>query len=173
MANVLIGIIGVILFIGLALAGALFLGPRFQESSNVSKASTIASGLSQIAYAVAMKQTAEGVTVTVEDSSSLLLGLKTQGYLKAVPSNPLGGEAGVVNELGQNTATPARWVYMSIGLSPSSKEVCRSIERNAGASDPSAYLDAQSKFDEWAPAHRRTGCFLNYYSNTYLAYAPI
>ena len=39
MSNVLIGIIGVILFIGLALAGALFLGPRFQAATISSKAS--------------------------------------------------------------------------------------------------------------------------------------
>jgi len=41
MSNVLIGIIGVILFIGLALAGALFLGPRFQESTNNSRGSAV------------------------------------------------------------------------------------------------------------------------------------
>ena len=39
MSNVLIGIIGVILLIGLVLAGALFLGARFQAAADNSRAS--------------------------------------------------------------------------------------------------------------------------------------
>lgn len=51
MSNVLIGIIGVILFIGLALAGALFLGPRFQDSTNNSKAAAVVQTMTQLANA--------------------------------------------------------------------------------------------------------------------------
>ena len=54
MSNVLIGIIGVILFIGLALAGALFLGPRFQQSTNNSKASASVQAVSQVGNAANM-----------------------------------------------------------------------------------------------------------------------
>src|SRR3546814_10920461 len=60
MSNVLIGIIGVILFIGLALAGALFLGPRFQESTNNSRASASVQAVSQIASAANMFEVQEG-----------------------------------------------------------------------------------------------------------------
>src|SRR3546814_19495658 len=60
MSNVLIGIIGVILFIGLALAGALFLGPRFQESTNNSRASASVQAVSQIASAATMFEVQEG-----------------------------------------------------------------------------------------------------------------
>jgi len=60
MSNVLIGIIGVILFIGLALAGALFLGPRFQESTNNSKAASVVQANAQLANAAALYRVQEG-----------------------------------------------------------------------------------------------------------------
>ena len=60
MSNVLIGIIGVILFIGLALAGALFLGPRFQDSKISSSAAASVQALSQAANAVELYNLNEG-----------------------------------------------------------------------------------------------------------------
>lgn len=60
MSNVLIGIIGVILFIGLALAGALFLGPRFQESKVSASAAASVQALSQAASAVQLYNLNEG-----------------------------------------------------------------------------------------------------------------
>ena len=83
MSNVLIGIIGVILFIGLALAGALFLGPRFQESSASSKASAMMSMLKQTADAANMANVTEGKPVLTNDSIVL-----TPGYLKSEIKNP-------------------------------------------------------------------------------------
>src|SRR3546814_7999702 len=73
MSNVLIGIIGVILFIGLAIAGALFLGPRFQESTNNSSASASVQAVSQIASAANMFEVQEGriaavITAVVVDN---------------------------------------------------------------------------------------------------------
>ena len=81
MSNVLIGIIGVILFIGLALAGALFLGPRFQEATIDSRASSIAMMLSQSVSAMQMYTLQEGDTVVVGGFQSLL----DKGYLKQRP----------------------------------------------------------------------------------------
>lgn len=83
MSNVLIGIIGVILFIGLALAGALFLGPRFQETSVTSKASAMVSMLKQTADAANLANVTEGRTPLTNDAVIL-----TPGYLKTVPVNP-------------------------------------------------------------------------------------
>src|SRR3546814_303803 len=69
MSNVLIGIIGVILFIGLALAGALFLGPRFQESTNNSRASASVQAVSQIASAANMFEVQEGrIAAVISDA---------------------------------------------------------------------------------------------------------
>ena len=54
MSNVLIGIIGVILFIGLALAGALILGDDFRTASNSSQAASLMSQMKQAADAADM-----------------------------------------------------------------------------------------------------------------------
>lgn len=82
MSNVLIGIIGVILFIGLALAGALFLGPRFQEASQNSKASAAVQAVNQIANAANMYQVQEGKPLGTTEMSVL----KDRGYLKSIPT---------------------------------------------------------------------------------------
>jgi hypothetical protein len=54
MSNVLIGIIGVILFIGLALAGALILGDDFRTATYSTKASAEVQRLTQISQAIQM-----------------------------------------------------------------------------------------------------------------------
>lgn len=83
MSNVLIGIIGVILFIGLALAGALFLGPRFQEATVNSKASAQMAGLKQIADAVNMYRVQEGKDDLPQNSGTVQTALVSAKYLKA------------------------------------------------------------------------------------------
>lgn len=87
MSNVLIGIIGVILFIGLALAAALFLGPQFQESTNNSRASAAVQAVSQVSNAANMYTVQEG------HDAAAVADLTTGQYLKSVPSNITGGAA--------------------------------------------------------------------------------
>lgn len=87
MSNVLIGIIGVILFIGLALAGALFLGPRFQESRNNSRASAVLQSLQQVSNAANLYKTNTGAILYEGDRDLLTSG----GYLKSYPDNPIIG----------------------------------------------------------------------------------
>ena len=82
MSNVLIGIIGVILFIGLALAGALFLGPRFQEATINSKASAQMAGLKQIADAVNMYRVQEGRDDLPQNSGTVQTSLVAARYMK-------------------------------------------------------------------------------------------
>ena len=82
MSNVLIGIIGVILFIGLALAGALFLGPRFQESKINSDAAAAIQAVSQVSNAVNLYEVNEGREVGTHQAGNLISG----GYLKSFPA---------------------------------------------------------------------------------------
>ena len=84
MSNVLIGIIGVILFIGLALAGAMFLGPRFQETTMNSQAASIMSSLKQASDAADLRMVDLGVQTTPVTRASFLM---TGGYLKSEPRN--------------------------------------------------------------------------------------
>jgi hypothetical protein len=131
MSNVLIGIIGVILFIGLALAGALFLGVRFSDSRNTSVAASVVQAVSQVSNAANL--------ASVEDARSVQAGLdpeilKVRGYLKNVPINPSGTEGiRLVSKDGSLTGDAS----LSIArLSPGSEQVCAAIVRQtANGSD--------------------------------------
>jgi hypothetical protein len=84
LSNVLIGIIGVILFIGLALAGALILGDDFLSASNSSKASTIMAQMKQIVDAAEMRKLKLGISTTPSTDPSFLM----PRFLKVVPTPP-------------------------------------------------------------------------------------
>lgn len=125
MSNVLIGIIGVILFIGLALAGALFLGPRFQESTNNARASAAVQAVSQVASAANMFEVQEGRTAQViSDTTADNDDLVERNYLKSVPQNPTGGDAPVL--------TPGTLVSMELGNN--AVKVCEAVAKQTGGS---------------------------------------
>ncbi len=138
MSNVLIGIIGVILFIGLALAGALFLGPRFQESTNNSKAASVVQAVSQVSSAVSMRNMTTGTSMNPKGPGIDLGLLVSEGYLKSVPSNA--GRAGTAPVLmmdagsGQDIA-PASHIVMGLGTA---EQICRAIARQTGTPQPDA-----------------------------------
>jgi type II secretory pathway pseudopilin PulG len=131
MSNVLIGIIGVILFIGLALAGALFLGPRFQESANTSKASAISSSIAQVAQAVEMYRLQEGS----EAAPSTTLAAIVPGYLKTMPSTGGIGTANwyALDDDGDPAGKP-RWILLSVvdDGTGRAKSACAAVAKNAG-----------------------------------------
>jgi hypothetical protein len=175
MSNVLIGIIGVILFIGLALAGALFLGPRFQESSNTSKAAAVTQAVQQVANAISLRNVDSGQQMLATNDATNLQTLLTERYLKATPTNPFTGSAATfrIVDLPGNNIEAARWVIMDLGTSTQAREACRAAERSFGVSDPSDHIDTQVKFGEWAPAKGRASCINNFWSNSYMIYAPV
>ena len=146
MSNVLIGIIGVILFIGLALAGALFLGPRFQEATTNSKASAMVQSLSQTANSVNMYRVQEGTPLLASNFVTNMQTLVDSKYLKSLPTNPSYSQGMVtVDPNGNGSAVPVDHVYSATGPEASSvaKNICVAIERQAGATDPNARMTAQ------------------------------
>lgn len=90
MSNVLIGIIGVILFIGLALAGALFLGPKFQRTTANSRASAMMSQIKQVSDAMSLHALDTGQMPQTCRNLDYLI----PGYLKSVPASPIPGSQG-------------------------------------------------------------------------------
>lgn len=88
MGNVLIGIVGVVIVVGLALAGALFLGDRFKEASNDAEAARYIAEGKQISHAYELYGLQEGDYPQGENSDEKMAQLINGGYLK---SNPLGG----------------------------------------------------------------------------------
>lgn len=144
MSNVLIGIIGVILFIGLALAGALFLGDRFSNSRTQSEAARYMTEGSQISKAYEMFRINEGAYPTglktdgtvydSDETKARLVELKDKGYLKAIPqgstaTNSTGGAWYIDGQRGA--------ALTLIGQDTSSKSICVEARKQAGISDPS------------------------------------
>jgi hypothetical protein len=84
MSNVLIGIIGVILFIGLSLAGALYLGGRFQDVAVDNHVAAISTAMEQVANATNLYRLNNGVDKVKNQN---VVFLKDDGFLKAVPSS--------------------------------------------------------------------------------------
>jgi hypothetical protein len=84
MSNVLIGIIGVILFIGLALAGALILGDDFQSATASSQAAAMMGQLKQAADASEMRRLKLGVSTTPSTTTGFLV----PRFLKVAAMNP-------------------------------------------------------------------------------------
>lgn len=134
MSNVLIGIIGVILFIGLALAGALFLGPQFQESTNNSRAAASVQAVSQVSSAANMFEVQEGRI------AANAAALQTGGYLKSVPSNPTGGDAPEI-----------AGTLVAMELEGNSEKICNAVAKQTGGT---VYADAAA-----AAAGAPTGCY--------------
>lgn len=163
MSNVLIGIIGVILFIGLALAGALFLGSRFQEATQNSKASAVAQSMTQIANAANMYRVQEGTDLGSDDAAMTLL--STRGYLKSTPNPPSATRLVLAASNGGSTG-PAAFVIADLG---DAKGICEAIERQSGGT-----FDNTPRF--WTGTLPKSqGCYPNGSAGSffYLAYSRI
>jgi uncharacterized iron-regulated membrane protein len=130
MSNVLIGIIGVILFIGLALAGALFLGPRFQEATTNSKAAAISQATAQMSRGAELYRLNEGVPFPAGAPTVLV----EKGYLKSIPENPL-GNWNFFDFRAANGSYTGNAAYALAGMdaaNPTHLAVCRAINKQAG-----------------------------------------
>lgn len=161
MTNVLIGIIGVILFIGLALAGAMFLGPRFQQARQNSKAMSLTQMASQIVAAMEIKRNEDGTPMPARQSMTVL---SHSSYLKVVPVNPYLGEGGWPFRAlySHDLHSPdyyADVVFLSIGHGEDVPAVCRSINKQAGGGEEIPTLPLSSGSDIGPAMTKTSGCF--------------
>jgi len=155
MSNVLIGIIGVILFIGLALAGALFLGPRFQDSSTDSKAAAVTQQLKQVADAASLYTIQEGKLPPTESDG--IPALVDMGYLKTTPSNPITGQRYVVSGSPSDGINRAKIIYTFIGEDDIARKVCLMIQKQSGG--PTSEVE-NPEYPQFV-THRQRGCYAN------------
>lgn len=173
MSNVLIGIIGVILFIGLALAGALLLGDDFKAANSDTKAAAVVQAMSQTTSAVSMytiktgtKKSAENITGT----SAMI-----PRFLKAAPINPVTKATGITlgDQNGNVNSNPASGVHMLLGYNDEAKNVCESIQRQSGQIAPTAAFDNTGRnltVTNWTSL---VGCLRNSANSGYYAYAKL
>jgi hypothetical protein len=176
MSNVLIGIIGVILFIGLALAGALFLGSRFQNATSFSKAAAVNSAIADVVRAENLYELSSGKPGPNGLTGSQILA--DEGYLKAVPPNPV--TRTIPNS--QPIPLPVNG-QATLGLKPDvvimylgadAKDVCIEIEKQAGSTERLAVIDTPYDFTQ-GTGRRKIGCHYNNgtLGTGYMAYAPL
>jgi hypothetical protein len=127
-SNVLIGIIGVILFIGLALAGALILGDDFKSSQADSVAARYGTALSQMEAATAMMKLKTGRSPVVGDFEAELI----PRFIKLRPVLGDGVFAGW--RAGDNSGTPVPPTFTAVVAPPTSVNVaaCLSYAQQVG-----------------------------------------
>jgi hypothetical protein len=154
MSNVLIGIIGVILFIGLALAGALILGDDFKNASNASKAATAIANLDQVTQAAAMYQLKTGGPYSLNPIAGL-----SPRFLRVSTLTPL-KEFGVIDFRGANgfpsaAGNPAFSAGMGGGTTEATNRICNEINDVFGIA-PDA--DGGPPYSAGLPTQNQ-GCF--------------
>lgn len=177
MSNVLIGVIGVILFIGLAIAGSSYLGREFDNMTAASQAAAISSVMQQTAHAATMYQTKRGIQLTGADGPTIVQRLVDSKTLKEYPQNiinPGNPPIGANINGSHQPDLPLRLFYMDLGDSEQAREVCRRIERASGGDDADQVVDNLNPFHARANSQQRQGCIWNssYYEH-YVAYIMI
>lgn len=86
MSQMFIGIIGIVVVIGLAIAGAVYFGDQFQQSRTKSRAAAAVAATSQVANAATLLYTNDGIQpVAAANVNALVNG----GYLTSAPTNPI------------------------------------------------------------------------------------
>ena len=157
MSNVLIGIIGVILFIGLALAGALFLGPRFSDSRSTSVGAATVQAVTQVGSAIVLSNTEKSDAVQAGVSTG---SLTAGNYLRAVPANPSGGEElEILGGLGEATGVDAGLIVAKLP-DGSGASVCSAIVKQTVNADDRVGIEGYPVVDAPSDFPRApTGCF--------------
>lgn len=130
MANVLLGIVGVILFIGLAMAGASFFGPVMDDAMLEGRANGLLQVLSTTGKAVSVRNRELETLTPVSADSSVLV----PDYLEDLPRNPTNNSAiMLVNDTGLVSSGRARAVASK--LAADQQLMCAYINRQGGGSN--------------------------------------
>jgi hypothetical protein len=139
MSNVLIGIIGVILFIGLALAGTLILGDDFKSASRSSKITASVAQLKQVVDAVNMYNLKTGRRLMPKDYNVNEGAILRPRFLATKPVTPLSAvPVYLLDEFGREDY-PAYVAIVLLPRDPSSKAVCEELAEMYGKKPEDAY----------------------------------
>ena len=184
MSNVIIGIIGVILFIGLSLAGASFLGGTITDGRVQSDVAQIITSGQQMATATRLYRIKTGSHLpnTLASAGTLV----AAEILKATPNNPIvpANVPFTVDANGGNSGASQRpgYVLMYLGQGERAYNACIEIEIQAASTDrldPAtmrtviAFLSRATRSK--IGCHRNLGAFGGNGGSTgdYLAYFPV
>lgn len=130
MSNVIIGVIGVVLFIVLATASAIFLGQQFTDMHNAGMAAAVVSQAGQIDNAISLYTQQNGQLPDVSQPSVVLTNLVATGFLKSVPN--AGGGNWAMGSSGESRSV--------IGPGANAAKVCIAARRQMSMPNPGTPL---------------------------------
>jgi len=162
MSNVLIGIIGVILFIGLALAGALILGEDFKSSKATTEAAATMQQMAQVSAAYDMYRLKMGSAPTINFQFAHLAGRQVIGTLipRFLKTQPITQRAEgtynwfFVDENGGYSPQP-KLLMFNLVEAPGTSDLCDAIAEQAGMSG----ADGKAQTLPKPPLDRQQGCY--------------
>ena len=175
MSNVLIGIIGVILFIGLALASASILGEDFMTASATSRAAAVSSQMQQLSSGINTLSYRRSITLPANIGEGFAQQLVNYGAIKSIPRNPVNNNAYFpVDRNAGTSGGPIGAIYTIIGTDSYARDVCFAIEEQSGNPNPEAAISTPVAFATKLAAQPRLGCLMNSsMGNTYTAYIAV
>ncbi|QAY80267.1 hypothetical protein [Sphingosinicella sp. BN140058] len=179
MSNVLMGILGVILFIGMALTGASYFGENVQDGQAQAKATRIAADFALIGQAVQDRVYATGTMQAAEASQATagarVASLVTDGYLKSTPAPPVGSSIyQLLDRTAGTNGQAAAFLVLSIGSTSEARATCYALERLSGQSGTLPHIESgEADLGGAMRSRPRAGCFRSITYNAYLAYTPV
>lgn len=181
MSQILLGLVGVVIFIGLALAASVLFGDQFRQSTATSRAAAMVQAATQLSHAASLFNLQSGQVLQANDLPAVLV---SGNYLAGVPRNPMLSDADFFlrrrSNVGSSGVTGNADIVLtrlgSGGASSLEWRVCRQIELQAGATGSIPDVTA---VDVTGVAVRPFGCFrtpsavaaAGFAANDYYAYA--
>lgn len=161
---------------GIAIAGAIFLGPKFEDAQSQSLGSSSVQAVTAVASAVNSYRMATGYAYGsgLESADSLVTG----GYLRAVPANPVlpgrppqiigaNGSDYIASTSADRMSWSPKYVYMSVGTD---RNVCTQVMRMLGHYTGGQEIDPNTQL---LPANggdgKPAGCFRTAAGSTQIA----
>lgn len=139
MSNVLIGIVGVMLFIGLALAGASFFGPVVGDSVQDARAMSVMKTLSSTVVAVHDRNRDLETTTPAAPTAAAL----APDFLDEEPLNPVNGNpVMLITKDAQTSGGPASYVVTKLAPREDQVRICEFLSRSGGGSVPVGYMNS-------------------------------
>lgn len=162
MSSVLLGIIGITLFIGIAVSGAVFLGPKFEDAQIKATAANALQAVASVASAANQFRFAKNYAAGAGMADPAVL--VSEGFIRTLPSDPTGNGAQVeivdaqgadIGEASDPVTYAPRYIFLSLGAD---RELCTEIERSQSTIAPSAQVSTQQRNIADFNA-RPAGCF--------------
>jgi len=154
-----IGIIGIVVVIGLAIAGAVYFGDQFQQSRTKSRAAAAVAATSQVAHAATLAYTTDGVQLNA--AADVTAQLVTPGYLSSIPTNPVvpANAPRLMTAAGAVASGAAQVAVMDLGAGAAGSATdlaCAQIANQTGQSPDATTSPTATNF---ATLSSVSGCF--------------